>query len=105
MSSVAVPKPRLSKRAAILVAVLLLIGTALVVPIRQILAQRGELARLEERVTELRKDRDRLAGEVARMGDPAELERLARQCLGMVKPGEIAIVTVPEDGSAPPVSC
>lgn len=105
MSSVAVPKPRLSKRAAILVAVLLLIGTALVVPIRQIFAQRGELARLEERVTELRKDRDRLAGEVARMGDPAELERLARQCLGMVKPGEIAIVTVPEDGSAPPVSC
>lgn len=105
MSSVAVPKPRLSKRAAILVAVLLLIGTALVVPIRQIFAQRGELARLEERVTELREDRDRLAGEVARMEDPAELERLARQCLGMVKPGEIAIVTVPEDGSAPPVSC
>jgi len=105
VSSVAVPKPRLSKRAAVLAAMVLLLGAALVVPIRQILAQRGELARLEQRVVELTEDRDRLAGEVARLGDPAELERLARQCLGMVKPGEIAIVTVPEDGSAPPVSC
>ena len=35
----------------------------------------------------------------------AFLERLARQCLGMVKPGEIAFVVVPKEGApAPPPS-
>lgn len=105
MSSVAVPKPRLSRRAAGLLAVILLLAAAMVVPVRQILAQRGELARLEERVAQLQAERDELAEEVARVSDPAELERLARQCLGMVRPGEIAIVTVPEDGEAPPSRC
>jgi cell division protein FtsB len=38
--------------------------------------------------------------------DPGFLERLARQCLGMVKPGEVAFVVVPVQGApAPPPEC
>ena len=35
-----------------------------------------------------------------------ELERIARECLGMVKPGEIAFVVVPKGGhTATPSDC
>jgi cell division protein FtsB len=83
----------------------LLLATALVVPVRQILTQRGEVARLENRLERLEDQRERLSQRVARLRDPEELERIARRCLGMVKPGEIAIVPVPEDGKAPPSRC
>ena len=33
-----------------------------------------------------------LRAEISRLHDPAELERLARECLGMVGPGEVAFV-------------
>ena len=37
---------------------------------------------------------------IADLNDPSTLERLARECLGMVNPGEIAFVPIPK-GRAP----
>jgi cell division protein FtsB len=34
------------------------------------------------------------------MRDPAYVERFARECLGMIKPGEIPFVVVPKHGKA-----
>lgn len=101
----AAPRPRLTRRAAGLAAVVALLATASVVPLRQYAEQRGELAELEREVAELRAERDRLEAEVERLQDPEFLERLARECLGMVRPGEIAIVPVPKKGEPPPDRC
>ncbi|HEY7661253.1 MAG TPA: septum formation initiator family protein [Actinomycetota bacterium] len=85
-------RPRLTGRAAgLLVAVALLLLMALV-PTRQLLAQRGAIADLERRAAELEERNGDLRARVSRLHDPAELERLARACLGMVGPGELVFV-------------
>ena len=89
---------RLTPRAAILAAIVLVLATATVVPLRQYFAQQAQMEALERRVDALQEERDRLQREIERLRDPEYLERLARVCLGMVRPGEIAFVTVPKGG-------
>jgi cell division protein FtsB len=90
--------PRLTGRAAGLLAVVLVLAMSLVVPLRQYAAQRARVAELSQRVDELSRANTRLEQRILQLRDPAYLERLARECLGMVKPGEIAFVTVPKNG-------
>jgi cell division protein FtsB len=101
----AAPRARITGRAAILVALVVVLLVALSVPVRQYLEQRSQIAGLERTVDELRAERDRMRREIERLHDPAYLERLARKCLGMVRPGEIAFVPVPEGGEARPPDC
>ena len=42
---------------------------------------------------------------IADLNDPPTLERLARECLGMVKPGEIAFVPIPKGRAPTPPDC
>ena len=84
--------PKLTGRAAaLLVAVALLVMLALV-PARQFLEQRGQISELERRTAELERTNAGLRAEIDRLNDPSELERIARECLGMVAPGEVALV-------------
>jgi len=94
-------RPRLTGRAAGLVAVVLVLAMSLVVPLRQYAAQRARVAELEEKVASLNSANADLEARIDQLKDPAYLERLARECLGMVKPGEIAFVTVPKGGGRP----
>jgi cell division protein FtsL len=91
--------PRLTGRAAVLIVVLVLLALMAVVPARQYLAQRGRVAELERRTAELEQSNADLRSQIERLHDPAEIERLARECLGMVAPGEVALVT-PGQGSS-----
>ena len=86
------PRARLTVRAVVLAALVLVLGIAASVPVRQFLAQRDEIAQLEREVGDLAASNDRLRAEIDRLHDPSELERIARECLGMVRPGEIAFV-------------
>jgi cell division protein FtsB len=89
-------RPRLTGRAgALLVAVTLLAMLALV-PIRTFLDQRGHIAELERRSVALRAQNALLRRDIGRLRDPVELERLARECLGMVARGETTLI-VPGD--------
>jgi len=97
-------RPRLHPRSALLGALLLLLAATGIVPVKQYLAQRERMADLERKVELLATERERLRARIAQLQDPAELERLARECLGMVKPGEIAFVGVPE-GGGPAADC
>lgn len=101
----ALPRPRLSRRAAGLAAISVLLLMALVFPLRQYMIQRSEITKLERQIQELEGERVVLERRVERLRDPEHLERIARQCLGMVRPGEIAFVAVPEDGESLPPSC
>ncbi|MGH2671873.1 MAG: FtsB family cell division protein, partial [Actinomycetota bacterium] len=77
-----------------------------IAPARMYFEQKAELARFERQAAALERRNDALAARAEQLRDHAFLERLARQCLGMVKPGEIAFVVVPEVGApAPPPEC
>jgi cell division protein FtsB len=70
------------------------------------LEQNAELARFERQAAALERKNAALVVRAEQLRDQAFLERLARQCLGMVKPGEIAFVVVPKEGApAPPPEC
>ena len=55
-----------------------------------------ELQRMNDKVTDLEKENRRLTGEVKSLkNDPAAIERVAREQLKLVKPGE-RVITIPE---------
>jgi cell division protein FtsB len=84
--------PKLTGRAAALLVSVALLGMLAVVPARQFLEQRGRIAELERRAAEIQADNARLRAQIAKLGDPLELERRARECLGLVAPGETALI-------------
>lgn len=64
-------------------------------PARALVSQRGHIDALEERRAALRAENKRLSDEAERLSDPAELEVLARERLGLVRPGERAYFVEP----------
>jgi cell division protein FtsL len=96
---------RITPRAAVLAAIVLVLATATIVPLRQYLAQQARMDTLEQRVDTLQRERQQLEAEIDKLHDPEYLEELARKCLGMVRPGEIAFVTVPKGGKPRPARC
>jgi cell division protein FtsL len=99
------PRTRFTARAAVLAVVVVALLFYLVVPLKSYMAQRSRLQRLEHQEQVLEQQNAVLQARVAELHDPAYLERIARQCLGMVRPGEIAFVVVPKGGTATPPSC
>jgi cell division protein FtsB len=100
-------RPRLTGRAVALAALVLLLVAAGAGVFRQYLAQRARIDRLERQVELLEAERTTLERRIELLNDPEHLERLARRCLGMVRPGEILFV-VPEeepDQAGTPAAC
>lgn len=97
-------RTRISARATLLLLVVLIAATLSIAPLRAYMAMQQRVAGLERQAHTLEADNDRLESRIARLNDPAYLERLARACLGMVEPGEIAFVTVPEEGARPRIA-
>ena len=85
-------RPRLTGRAAALIVAVAILVVMAIVPIGRYLDQRSTIADTERRAAELDTQNADLRAEISRLHDPAELERLARECLGMVGPGEVAFV-------------
>jgi cell division protein FtsL len=94
--------PRLTGRAAFLLVAVTFLAVMAMVPARQYLDQRARIADLDSQIARLERQNAELRAQISRLHDPAELERLARQCLGMVAPGEIAFVT---PGQQPSRAC
>jgi len=59
----------------------------------QTVASRQDLRRAQEQLSDLKRENDGLRGQVHRLQrDPATLELVARQQLGLVRPGEILVI-------------
>lgn len=67
----------------------------LVLPTRTWLTQRSALGDTSHRLDVLNQENEALAGRVAALQTPEEIERVARQQYGMVRPGEHAFSVVP----------
>jgi cell division protein FtsL len=87
------PRVRPTGRAALLIVVVVLLAVFSIVPVRQFLAQRTQLGQLERQAAELEHSNEELRSDIRRLHNPEYLERVARACLGMVKPGEVAFVS------------
>ncbi|MEO6468210.1 MAG: septum formation initiator family protein [Acidimicrobiia bacterium] len=79
------------------VAALVVVGLLFVVvfPLSAWLDQRSTLGQSERRLQTLQRERKRLDREAARMTTPSEVEKVARDRFGMVRPGEQAYAAGP----------
>ena len=82
-------RARPTPRAALLVVVVIALLFAATVPLRTYLSQRQALAKLQHQTQVLEHQSKMLDRQIQQLHDPRYLERLARACLGMVRPGEI----------------
>ena len=73
-------------------ALVALLAMLALVPLRSFLEQRGHIADLERDRLALQVQNALLRRDISNLHDPVELERLARECLGMVGPGETALI-------------
>jgi len=72
-----------------------------VLPGRTYLAQQHSLAAAQTRLSVLSTENARLTESAQRLQTDAEIERLARQQYGLVKPGEQAFAILPSPRAAP----
>lgn len=85
-------RPRLTGRAAALLVAVALLAMLALVPLRSVVEQRAHIADLERDRLALQVQNALLRRDISNLHDPVELERLARECLGMVGPGETALI-------------
>lgn len=74
-----------------------------VFPYRKILAQQQEVGNAQDQLDLLRAENDRLEAEAIALATDEEVERLARENLGYVRPGEIAYVVLEPPADEQPV--
>lgn len=78
--------------------VAVVITAAGIFPFRQIIADRRSVSLAQEQLLALREENARLEEEVTALSSDVEVERLAREQFGLVKPGETAFVVVGGEG-------
>ncbi len=92
----AAPPRGLSRRAAVLVVLLLAIATAMAPFMRALVEQQSRIASLEEDVAQRERDVDDLDRQLGRWQDPAFVVAQARQRFTYVMPGEVGYVVLDE---------
>ena len=92
-----------TRRAAVLALVVCALVLSVAVPLRNYLAQRGELDETVRQQEQLREQVDGLERRKAELQDPAQVEVEARERLRYVRPGETPyVVQLPSSTPAPP---
>jgi cell division protein FtsB len=90
---------------ALVTLLFLLIGAAFltqVVPYRQIIDSQRQVADAQARLSQLEDENAALQADVDALNTDAEIEKLAREKLGYVRPGETAYVVLDPPGSGRP---
>ena len=92
----------LTSRAAVLALVVCLLAISLAYPLREYLAQRGDISTIRSTVAQQEKSVAELRRDEKRWQDPAYVERQARERLHFVMPGETSYVVLePDEAPAP----
>ena len=98
-------RTRLSARAAVLAVLVLIVLAFAVSPLRALMLERAQVEQLEQQAAVLQRANRGLGQQISRLNDPAYIERLARECLGMSYPGETSFVLIPDSGGPLPNDC
>jgi len=89
---------RLPGLLALAAVVAVVVTAAGIFPFRQIIADRRSVTLAQEKLLALRAENARLEDQVAVLQTDREVERLAREQFGLVRPGEVAYVVVSPSG-------
>ena len=65
-----------------------------ILPFRQLVSQQRQIERNQEQLAALERENDVLSEDIEMLGTDAEIERIAREQYGLVRPGEVAYVVV-----------
>ncbi|MDQ1602082.1 MAG: hypothetical protein QOD68_3556 [Actinomycetota bacterium] len=95
-------RSNLTGRAAVLALVVCLLAISLAYPLREYLAQRGDIAGYRDKVTEQEGRVAELRRQHARWSDQAYVEAQARERLHYVMPGETSYVVLEADDTPAP---
>jgi cell division protein FtsB len=87
---------------AMLLLVALAVTMAGIFPFRQILSQDRAVSFTEDKLHALELENARLDEEVERLQTPIEIERIARERFGLVRPGEVGFVVDWQEPPEPP---
>jgi cell division protein FtsB len=68
-----------------------------ILPFRQLITQQNQVERSEAQLAALRAENGALSEDIEMLDTDAEIERLAREQFGLVRPGEVAYVVVTPD--------
>ncbi len=93
---------RPSFHSSVLILTLIVLGVMAVTPARQLYDQHRQTAAAQRELERLDTRNAKLQGQLDRLKDPDYLERLAREELGFVRPGEVSFLVVPPDPPPPP---
>lgn len=97
--------PRHSPLIAVVLIAALAVTLAGIFPFRQILAQNRQVDNTEAKLQALQSENAALEEEIAALNTDVELERMAREQLGMVEEGEIGVIPIePAPGSDLPAA-
>jgi cell division protein FtsB len=88
----------------VIAAALAVAAAILFVPVEQFIQQRHQIATVETSLAKLKTQDQQLAAESKRLQDPNELALLARERLGLVRPGERAYFIEPTAAPKPPAT-
>ena len=89
--------PRLGIGPQIVVGVLVvgLLAAMAIEPTRKLFEQRERISQMAGDLREISRSNDRLNARIERLRNPDFLEQRAREQIGLIRPGEIAIVVMP----------
>ena len=87
-----VPPRRKSPVWVLLLLVVLAVTMAGIFPIRQIIAQERAVELTQRKLDALNAENDRLEALAEELTTPAEIERMARERFGLVRPGEVGVI-------------
>jgi cell division protein FtsB len=71
-----------------------------ILPFRQLVAQQRQIDRAGSQLEALSSENERLEGEIIALQTDAEVERIARDQYGLVRPGEVGYVVVVPPGAS-----
>jgi cell division protein FtsB len=96
---------RMTARAVGLLIISAVILSFMISPLRAYLGQRHQLSNLRAQTQLISQQNAKLQQSADQLRDPQYLDQLSRECLGMVNPGQISFVTVPQSGAPSPAPC
>ena len=77
-----------------------------ILPFRQLVSQQRQIEHTQDQLAALERENQLLSEDIEMLGTDAEIERIAREQYGLVRPGEVAyVVVVPREttvAEAPP---
>ncbi len=76
---------------------LIVVGLWLSRPVMQGIVERKEIFVLQDEIVELQKENEALEREVSALNSDDDIEIIARQDLGLIKPGEESYIVISED--------